>query len=80
VGNRRRATLDSPDSIGHPACGPGFSDFDRSQDRTVLFSRSGFQAPNSTSTIGDTKKATIKIVTPRRGIGIKTEEEARETS
>src|SRR6266705_6572606 len=56
LAQQARNTLDSPTSIGHPARGPGFSDFDRAQNHGILFSRSELQAPISASSVDGREK------------------------
>jgi hypothetical protein len=79
VAQPRSNALDSRGLIGHPARGPGFQISIAPKNKGILFSRSERQAPITASSVGDIK-ATIKIVTPRRCIDNKQEEEAHETS
>ena len=75
-GKRRSGALDSPCWFGHPARGPGLSDFDRVHHLTDLFSRSGFRVPVSTSTVSDKRKRHSRSL-PLVEASHSTEEEAR---
>jgi hypothetical protein len=87
LGNRRLAgapgnPLDCWEPIGHPACGPGLSDFECAQRQGDFSSGSGLRLAISTSVFGDIqKKRQTRIAIPLVDVSTsKMEEEANETS